>query len=121
MMVKLPRSPTLDQNSVDCGAISRTDTTPTMTQNETCATRPRGTVLGSVIMKNMKISTSGEVTIARQNSNPQTGANAQRAVMQCPAAATRPMPAARVTQNAMAPASRWRRRVMASPPTTITA
>ena len=29
-------------------------------------TRPAGTVLGSVIMKNRKISTSGDVTITRQ-------------------------------------------------------
>ena len=45
-------------------------------------TRPAGSVFGSVIMKSMKISTSGDVTITRQKSNPQTGANAQRAVMQ---------------------------------------
>ena len=34
--------------------------------NTTRPTRPAGTVFGSVIMKNRKISTSGEVTITRQ-------------------------------------------------------
>ena len=50
-----------------------------------------GTVFGSVIMKNRKIRTSGEVTITRQKSTPQTGANAQFAVMQWPEAARIPI------------------------------
>src|SRR5690242_21296727 len=36
---------------------------------------PICTVRGSVIMKNRKMRTSGEVTITRQKSDPQTGAN----------------------------------------------
>ena len=58
------------------------------------AARP-ATVLGSVIMKNRKISTSGEVTITRQKSTPQTGANAQFAVMQWPDAGEHARPRAR--------------------------
>ena len=49
-----------------------------------------GTVFGSVIMKNRKIRTSGEVTITRQKSKPQTGAKAQRATMQWPDAGEQP-------------------------------
>ena len=78
------RSPTLVPNSSVCGAISRTLATATSTPKTTRPTRPLGTVLGSVIMKNRKIITSGEVTTTRQKSNPQTGANAQLAVMQWP-------------------------------------
>ena len=61
--------------------------------------RPPGTVFGSVIMKNRKIITSGEVTMTRQKSKPHTGANAQLAVMQWPDAASTPEPTASVTQN----------------------
>ena len=61
--------------------------------------RPAGTVLGSVIMKNRKIRTSGEVTITRQKSKPQTGANAQFAVMQWPEPASRPIPTTSVIQK----------------------
>ena len=75
---------------------------PTSTPNTTRPTRPAGTVLGSVIMKNRKISTSGEVTITRQKSNPQTGANAQRAVMQWPDAARTPTPTVSAIQNVAA-------------------
>ncbi len=72
-------------------------------------------------MKNRKISTSGEKTITRQKSNPQTGANAHRAVMQCPEAARSPTPTAREIQKVAATASRRRRAVISSPPTRITA
>ena len=83
-------------------------------------TRPAGTVFGSVIMKNRKMSSSGENMITRQKSNPQTGENAHRAVMQCPDAAMIPMPAASASQNVTAVASRCNRRVISSPPTRMT-
>ena len=110
---------TLELNSVVCGAISSVLTTATHAAKTSRATRPAGTVFGSVIMKNRKISTSGDVTITHQKREPHTGANAQRAVMQCPEAATTPMPAASVIQNAADMASRCRRRVMSTPPTTM--
>ena len=89
-------SPTLVPNSSVCGASRSVLATPTRRPNTTRPTRPAGTVLGSVIMKNRKIRTSGEVTITRQKSKPQTGANAQFAVMQWPEPARRPTPTARV-------------------------
>ncbi len=92
-------------NSSVWGAMRRVLTTATRTPNTTRALRPDGTVFGSVIMKNRKIRTSGEVTITRQYSKPQTGAKAQRATMQCPDAASSPIPAARLIQNAAAVAS----------------
>ena len=85
------------------------------------ATRPGGTVFGSVSMKNRKTSTSGEVTITRQKSNPHTGVNAQRATMQCPDAASSPTPPASPTQNAAAAPRRSRRRVISTPPIRMTA
>ena len=108
-------------NSLVCGAIRSVLATPTRRPNTTRPTRPAGTVLGSVIMKNRKMSTSGEVTITRQKSEPQTGANAQFAVMQWPEPARMPTPAARATQNVAARARRCSRRVISSPPATITA
>src|SRR5436305_2233811 len=72
-------------------------------------------------MKNRKIRTSGDVTMTRQKSLPQTGENAQVAVMQWPDAASRPTPAASVSQNDAARARSRSRRVMSSPPTRITA
>ena len=81
-----PSSATLVPNSLVCGAISSVLATATRRPKTTRPTRPAGTVFGSVIMKNRKISTSGEVTITRQKSTPQTGANAQFAVMQWPGA-----------------------------------
>ena len=69
-------------NSFVCGAMSSVLATATSTPNTIRPTRPLGTVFGSVIMKNRKISTSGEVTITRQKSNPHTGAKAHCAVMQ---------------------------------------
>ncbi len=69
-------------NSSVWGAMRRVLVTATRTPNTTRAVRPDGTVFGSVIMKKRKIRTSGEVTITRQYSKPQTGAKAQRATMQ---------------------------------------
>ena len=57
-----PSSP----NSSVCGAMSSVLATATSRPKTTRPTRPAGTVLGSVIMKNRKIRTSGEVTITRQ-------------------------------------------------------
>ena len=65
-IVSEPRSATLAWNSVCIGAISRVARRPTPTPYATRATRPFGVVLGSVIMKNMKTSTSGEVTRIHQ-------------------------------------------------------
>ena len=62
------RSPTLVPNSLVCGAIRSVLATATRMPNTTRPTRPAGTVFGSVIMKNRKISTSGEMTITRQKS-----------------------------------------------------
>ena len=53
-------------NSSVWGAIRRVLATATRTPNTTRPARPGGTVFGSVIMKNRKIRTSGEVTITRQ-------------------------------------------------------
>ena len=61
-----PSRATLVPNSFVCGAIRSVLTTATRSPNTTRPTRPAGTVFGSVIMKNRKISTSGEVTITRQ-------------------------------------------------------
>ena len=94
--------------------------TATSTPKTIRPTRPAGTVFGSVIMKNRKIRTSGEVTITRQKSTPQTGLNAQFAVMQWPEPASRPMPATSVSQNAAARPRSFRRRVISSPPPMIT-
>ena len=70
-------SPTLVPNSLVWGAMSRVLATATRKPKTTRPTRPAGEVFGSVIMKNRKIRTSGEVTMTRQKSTPQTGANAQ--------------------------------------------
>ena len=72
-------------------------------------------------MKNRKIRTSGEMTITRQKSTPQTGVNAQLAVMQWPEPASIPTPMASASQNVAASASRCSRRVISRPPTMITA
>ena len=56
-------SPTFVPNSSVWGAMSSVLTTATSSPNTTRPTRPAGMVFGSVIMKNRKISTSGEVTI----------------------------------------------------------
>ena len=92
-------SPTLVPNSSVWGAISSVLATATSTPKATRPTRPAGTVFGSVIMKNRKIRTSGEVTITRQKSTPQTGANDQSAIMQWPEPARSPTPTVSVTQN----------------------
>ncbi len=54
------------------------------------ATCPAGMVLGSVIMKKTKNSSSGDVTTTHQNDGPQTGATDHRAVMQWPDADSKP-------------------------------
>ncbi len=108
-------------NSSAWGAMRSVLTTATRNPNTTRPTRPAGTVLGSVIMKYMKMRTSGEMTITRQKSKPQTGANAHRAVMQCPKAARIPTAAARVSQKVAATASRRSRAVIRKPPTRMTA
>ena len=100
--------------------MSRTLVTATSTPKTKRPTRPAGTVFGSVIMKNRKIITSGEVTTTRQKSKPHTGANAQFAVMQWPDAASRPSPAASPIQNAAASPRSASRRVIRNPPTPIT-
>ena len=92
------RRPTFAPNSWVCGAISNVEAIATISANTRRPTRPAGTVRGSVIMKKRKIMTSGEVTITRQKSTPQTGENDQRAVMQWPEAASRPIPIASATQ-----------------------
>ena len=108
-------------NSLVWAAISKVLATPTRTPNSARPTRPVGTVFGSVIMKKRKISTSGEVTITRQKSNPHTGANAHRAVMQWPVAASNPRPITSVNQNEPATVSRRRRAVISRPPVMMTA
>ena len=64
-------------NSSVCGAIRSVLATATRTPKTIRPTRPAGTVFGSVIMKNRKIISSGDVTMTRQKSKPQTGSNAQ--------------------------------------------
>ena len=101
--------------------MSNTLATPTSSPNATRPTCPDGTVLGSVIMKNRKIRTSGEVTIVRQKSLPHTGVNDQSVIMQWPEPASTPVPSASESQNAPAIGSRCSRRVISRPPTMITA
>ena len=113
--------PTFVPNSLVWGAIRSVLAIATSRPNRTRPTWPPGVVFGSVIMKNRKIRTSGEVTITRQKSNPQTGANAQFAVMQCPEPARIPTPIVRLTQNVAASARRCSRRVMSRPPPMMTA
>ena len=60
------RSATLVANSVVCGAISRVQTAATAKPNTMRPRRPAGTVFGSVIMKNMKMRSSGDSAMARQ-------------------------------------------------------
>ena len=74
--------PTLAPNSVVCGAISNVLTTATPAAKISRATRPAGTVFGSVIMKKRKIKISGDVTIVHQKRESHTGSNDQLAVMQ---------------------------------------
>ena len=111
---------TLVSNSLVCGASRSVLATATRMPNTTRPTRPAGVVFGSVIMKNRKIRTSGDVTITRQKSNPQTGAKAQFAVMQWPEPARSPTPIVSATQNVAASASSCSRRVISSPPPMIT-
>ncbi len=59
-------SPTLAPNSVGHGASRIVDATATAPPNTIPGSRPAGVVLGSVIMKNRKISVSGEVTRTHQ-------------------------------------------------------
>ena len=59
-------NPTLVPNSSVCGAIRSVLVIATSSPNTTRPTRPDGDVLGSVIMKNRKIRSSGEVTMTRQ-------------------------------------------------------
>ena len=108
-------------NSFVCGAISSVLTMATRSPNTTRPTRPAGTVFGSVIMKNRKIMTSGEVTMTRQKSKPHTGANAQFATMQWPEPARIPTPTERATQKLAASARSLSRAVISSPPTMMTA
>ena len=103
------------------GAMSSVLASATRTPKAIRPTLPEGTVLGSVIMKNRKMRSSGEVTMTRQKSNPQTGAKAQLAVMQWPEPASSPSPAAKASQNAAASPSRCSRRVMSVPPMRMTA
>src|SRR3954447_3533746 len=115
------RSATLVLNSFVWGAIRNVLAIATRSPNTIRPTWPVGTVFGSVIMKNRKMRTSGEVTMTRQKSVPQTGENAQFATMQWPDAARTPMPIASDTQNVAASPSNRRRRVMSRPPVMITA
>ena len=108
-------------NSFVCGAIRRVLATATRRPKTIRPTRPAGTVLGSVIMKNRKISTSGDVTMTRQKSKPQTGANAQFVAMQWPDSARMPTPTLKETQKVAASASRCSRRVISRPPAMMTA
>ena len=114
--------PTFDPNSSVWGAISKVLATATRKPKTTRPTRPAGTVFGSVIMKKRKIITSGDVTITRQKSAPQTGSKAQsgrHAVArrgQDPDAQRRGRP-----RTSPPGASRCRRLVISSPPVRMTA
>ena len=121
MTTRPDSSATLVPNSLVWGAIRSVLAIATRKPNATRPTRPAGTVFGSVIMKNRKIRTSGEVTMTRQKSNPQTGANAQLVVMQWPDPARTPTPTASDTQKVAARASRCSRRVISRPPVMMTA
>jgi hypothetical protein len=91
-------------------------TTATATPNQTRGSRPAGTVRGSVIMKNRKMSTSGDVTSTHQKCQSHTGVMDHSAVMQRPASARLAVHAAKVSQNAPAISSSPSRSVMRSPP-----
>ena len=107
-------------NSVSHGAIRREATTPMLKPKTTRATRPDGTVFGSVIMKKRKMKISGEVMMIHQKWAPPIGVNDQRVVIVWPSAARMPMPTARVIQKVRPMASRCRRPQMNRPPAKIT-
>ena len=65
-----PSSATFVPNSSVCGRHEERAGDGDEEAEHDAADPPAGTVFGSVIMKNMKISTSGEMTITRQKSNP---------------------------------------------------
>src|SRR5690606_11143661 len=83
--------------------------------------RPVTPVRGSVIMKNTKMSTSGDRANVVQNCIPATGPRFHRAVMAWPLIASTPMRAANTDQNATDTRSRSSRRVTSTPPTTTIA
>ena len=113
--------PTLAPNSVSQGAMSTADTTPIAVPNTMRATRPAGTVRGSVIMKNRKIRISGDVMMIHQKWVPVIGVNDQRVVIEWSARASTASPAASEIQSAAPSPSRRRRLQMNRPPATMTA
>ncbi len=116
-----PSTATLLANSVPCGAMSSTASTPTDTPKTRRPTRPVGTVLGSVIMKNRKTRISGEKTSARQKAASEIGPRCQRAVIAWPLAASTAIPPANAIQKPAASPTRWRRLRIANPPVTMIA
>ena len=106
---------------VVCGAMSSVLATATRNPNTTRPTRPAGTVFGSVIMKNRKIRSSGEV-----DDHPPVVEPADRRERPARGHAVagrgerRRAPTASVSQNVTAAASRCSRAVINSPPTRIT-
>ena len=98
-------------------AISTLLVTATAEAYSTPPVRPRAAVRGSVIMKNTKMSTSGDNASVVQYCIPDTGPRFHRAVIEWPATASAPMSAAKTTQNTVETASRCSRLVMTRPPT----
>ena len=121
MMVSPERSATFTPNSVCCGAINRTHTTPTNEPKSVRPTLPAGTVRGSVIMKYVKMRISGEVMMVSQRCDPHTGAKAQRAVKHCPDDALMAVPTVSVIQNATTVERSPSLRVTSDPPMRMTA
>ena len=73
MTVRLLSRPTFAPNSVFHGAIRIDAITPTEAPNTMRATRPLGTVRGSVIMKYRKMKISGDVRMIHQKCDPSIG------------------------------------------------
>ena len=107
--------------SVVCGAMRRVARSPTPIAYTHRAGRPRGIVIGSVIMKKRKIRISGEVTRSHQNDQPVIGPRCQRAVIEWPLAASTAMPAAKASQKPTAMKRSLSRERIAKPPTTMSA
>ena len=106
-------------NSVVWGAIRSTASRPIEAPNARRATRPSGTVFGSVIMKKRNTRISGENTRIRHSSESVIGPRCQRAVIAWSVAASTAIPAANTSQKPIAtPIKRSRRRI-AKPPATI--
>ena len=118
-MKSAPSTASFVANSVVCGAISITASSPMPIAYARRPAPVRGIVRGSVIMKNRKTRISGEKTSARQNSQPVIGPRCQRAVISWPLAASTASPPAKASQKPTAISSSFSRERIERPPTVM--